>query len=104
MEATVPVQLEQLLTLALGVVFVTQLLKRIATQIGGYGAVIVSAVVAVGLTLLAYTAGWVPIVWPACTPDAPFACAEQWIATAASAMALANLLYALVYARTFGSA
>ena len=62
---TIPVQLDQLLTLALSVVFVTQALKAIAARIdvevGGKGAVVVSAVVAVALTLVAYGAGWVPI-------------------------------------------
>ena len=60
---TIPVQLDQLLTLALGVVFVTQALKAAAkaldAHVGGNGAVFVSAVVSVALTTLAYGAGWV---------------------------------------------
>jgi hypothetical protein len=100
---TIPMQLDQLLTLALGVVFVTQELKAIAGRIGGSGAVIVSAVVAVALTALAYGAGWVPVSIPACDPQMPLACAEGWIATAGAAMALANLMYVAVYGRVLGS-
>lgn len=100
---TVPVQLDQLLTLALGVVFVTQFLKAIAGNIGGKGAVIVSAVVSIGLTLLSYGAGWSPVTWPSCTGDAPLSCVQDWLATAGGALALANLLYVIVYTRVFGS-
>lgn len=100
---TIPVQLDQLLTLALSVVFVTQFLKTVAGKIGGKGAVVVSAVVSAVLTVLAYGAGWVPLTWPTCDPEAPIACAQAWIATAGAAMALANLLYATVYHRVFGT-
>jgi hypothetical protein len=96
---TIPMQLDQLLTLALGVVFVTQGLKAIAGRIGGSGAVIVSAVVAVALTALAYGAGWVPVSIPACDPQTPLACVQGWPITAGGALALANLLYAAVYRR-----
>jgi hypothetical protein len=99
---TIPVQLEQLLTLAFSVVFVTQALKSIATSIGGKGSVVVSAIVSVVLTIIAYGAGWVPITLPACDPLAPFACAQAWVATAASVLVLANLLYVAVYSRVFG--
>ena len=106
METTIPVQLDQLLTLALSVVFVTQALKAAAgaidAQIGGKGAVVVSAIVAGALTLLGYAAGWVPLETPECTASDPFTCAEGWVATAGAAMALANLLYVSVYARVFG--
>jgi len=98
---TIPMQLDQLLTLALGVVFVTQGLKAIAGRIGGSGAVIVSAVVAVALTALAYGAGWAQVAIPACDPTMPLACAQGYIATAGAAMALANLLYVTVYSRVF---
>ena len=100
---TIPVQLDQLLTLALGVVFVTQFLKAVAGRIGGTGAVVVSAIVAVAMTFLSYAAGWTPVTWPTCSPDAPFQCVQDWLATAGAAMALANLLYALVYSRVFGT-
>jgi len=98
-------QLDQLLTLALGVVFVTQALKTAATAIdahvGGKGAVVVSAIVAVALTALAYGAGWAQVAIPACDPTMPLACAQGYIATAGAAMALANLLYVTVYSRVF---
>lgn len=99
---TIPVQLEQLLTLAFSVVFVTQFLKTLAAGIGGKGAVVVSAVVSVVLTIIAYGAGWVPISLPTCDPLAPFACAQAWVATAGGVLVLANLLYVAVYARVFG--
>ena len=103
MTQQIPVQLDQLLTLALGVVFVTQFLKTVAGNIGGKGAVVVSAVVAVALTLLSYAAGWRPVTWPTCTDAAPFACVQDWLATAGGALALANLLYVAVYTRVFGT-
>lgn len=105
----IPVQLDQLLTLALSVVMVTQVLKAISARIdsvptiGGFGSIIVSAVVAVILTLLAYGAGWVPVSIPTCTATDPFGCVQGWLATAGAAIALANLLYAAVYVRVFGS-
>jgi hypothetical protein len=99
---TIPVQLEQLLTLAFSVVFVTQALKSVAASIGGKGAVVVSAVVSVVLTILASGAGWVPITWPTCDPLAPIACAQSWVATAGGVLVLANLLYVAVYSRVFG--
>lgn len=102
-QPVIPVQLEQLLALALSVVFVTQALKAIATQIGGKGAIVVSAVVSIVLTLLAYGAGWVPLTTPACVPEAPLQCIQDWLATAVAAMALANLLYVAVYSRVFGT-
>jgi hypothetical protein len=106
---TIPVQLEQLLSLALGVVFVTQGLKAAAkaidVKVKGKGAVVVSAVVATGLTGIAYGAGWVPV--PALpTPEAypdPFSWARAWLVTAGGVLALANLLYAAVYRRVFAS-
>ena len=102
---TIPVQLDQLLTLALGVVFVTQALKAAAkaldAHVGGKGAVVVSAVVSVVLTALAYGAGWAVVSIPACDPLAPFACVQGWLVTAGGALALANLLYAAVYRRVF---
>lgn len=107
---TIPVQLDQLLTLALGVVFVTQFLKRVAAAIDmrvhGKGAVAVSAVVAAALTGAGYAAGWVPlpaIPSPADYAD-PFAWAGAWLVTAGGVLALANLLYAAVYTRVFGAA
>ncbi len=104
---TIPVQLDQLLTLALGVVFVTQALKAAAkaldAHVGGKGAVVVSAVVSVVLTALAYSAGWAVVSVPDCTAVAPLACAQGWIVTAGAALALANLLYAAVYRRVFDS-
>ena len=104
---TIPVQLDQLLTLALGVVFVTQGLKAAAkaldAQVGGKGAVVVSAAVSVALTAVAYAAGWVPVTLPTCDGAAPFACAQGWLATAGGALALANLLYVTVYGRVFTS-
>ena len=99
----IPVQLDQLLTLALGVVFITQALKAVASQIGGKGSIVVSAVVSIVLTLIAYGAGWVPISIPACSPDEPFLCVQSWLATAGGAVALANLLYVAVYARVFST-
>lgn len=93
-----------MLTLALGVVFVTQVLKSVVTQIGGKGAIVVSAVVSIILTLVAYGAGWVPITLPNCSADAPFECAQGWLATAGGAVALANLLYVAVYGRVFATA
>lgn len=105
---TIPVQLDQLLTLALGVVFLTQALKAAAkaldAQVGGKGAVVVSAVVSDALTAVAYAAGWVPVTLPACDSLAPFACAQGWLATAGGALALANLLYVAVYGRVFVTA
>ena len=102
---TIPVQLDQLLTLALGVVFVTQALKAAArmldAHVGGKGAVVVSAVVSVALTTLAYAAGWAVVSVPACDPLAPLACVQGWLVTAGGALALANLLYAAVYRRVF---
>ena len=104
---TIPVQLDQLLTLALGVVFVTQALKAAAKEldahVGGKGAVVVSAAVSVALTALAYWAGWVPVTLPSCGASAPLACAQGWLATAGAALALANLLYAGVYGRVFAA-
>lgn len=103
----IPVQLEQLLTLAFSVVFVTQGLKAAASAINvhvqGKGAVVVSAVVAVALTALGYAAGWVPLSVPTCDVAEPFTCVEGWLATAGAALALANLLYAAVYVRVFGA-
>jgi hypothetical protein len=102
---TIPVQLDQLLTLALGVVFVTQVLKAAAkaldAHVGGKGAVVVSAVVSVALTALVYAAGWAVVSVPACDPLAPFACVQGWLVTAGGALALANLLYVAVYGRVF---
>lgn len=102
---TIPVQLEQLLTLALSVVFMTQALKAAAAaidmRIEGKGAVVVSAVVAVALTTIGYAAGWVPATVPTCDPAEPFMCVEGWLATAGGALALANLLYSAVYVRVF---
>ena len=69
---------------------------------GGKGAVLVSAVVAVLLTLVAYGAGWVPVTLPVCQAAEPFACVQGWLATAGAALALANVLYAAVYGRVFG--
>lgn len=100
----IPVQLEQLLTLALGVAFITQALKAIAGKVhGGKGSVVVSAVVSVVLTVLAYAAGWVPLTTPACVPEAPLQCIQDWLSTAGAAMVLANLLYVTVYSRVFGT-
>jgi hypothetical protein len=100
---TIPVQLDQLLTLALSVVFVTQALKavaaRIDVEVGGKGAVVVSAVVAVLLTLAAYGAGWVPVTLPACQVAESFACVQGWLATVGAVLALVNGLYAAVYGR-----
>lgn len=100
----IPVQLDQLLTLALSVTLVTQALKSVATSIGGSGAVAVSAVVAGVLTVLGYAVGWIPFAAPGCslTGD-PFGCAGEWVTTAGAAMALANALYVVVYSRVFGS-
>jgi hypothetical protein len=106
---TIPVQLEQLLSLALGVVFVTQGLKAAAkaidVKVKGKGAVVVSALGAAVLTGIAYGAGWVPI--PALpTPEAyadPFTWARAWLATAGGVPAPANLLYVAVYGRVFGA-
>ena len=69
---------------------------------GGKGAVVVSAVVSVALTALAFAAGWAPVSVPACDPVAPLACVQGWLVTAGGALALANLLYAVVYGRVFG--
>lgn len=105
MTTTIPVQLDQLLSLALSVVFVTQALKAAARAIDVKvkGAVVVSALVAAVLTGLAYAAGWVPI--PALPgPDAyadPFTWAGAWLVTAGGVLALANLLYVAVYRRLF---
>jgi hypothetical protein len=103
---TIPVQLDQLLTLAFSTVLVTQALKWVAGKInlgvGGKGSVVVSAVVAVLLTLLAYGAGWVTLAIPACSSVDVFGCAEGWIAVAGAATALANVLYVVVYSRVFG--
>ena len=106
---TIPVQLDQLITLALSIAAVTQLLKAIAARIdavptiSGFGSIIVSAVVAILLTLFAYGAGWVPITLPTCEAANPFGCVQAWGTTAAAALALANVLYAVAYAKVFGS-
>jgi hypothetical protein len=101
----VPVQINQLLTLALGVVFVTEALKWLAGQLdkklNGKGAVAVSGVIAVLLTALAYGAGWVPISIPVFGGNV-FEYVGGWLATAGAATALANVLYVLVYDRAFG--
>jgi len=110
MTTTIPVQLDQLLSLALSVVFVTQALKAAAkaidVKVKGKGAVVVSALVAAVLTGIAYGAGWVPI--PALpTPDAyadPFTWAGAWLVTAGGVLALANLLYVAVYGKVFAQA
>jgi hypothetical protein len=70
--------------------------------VGGKGAVVISAVVAVLLTLVAYGAGWVPVNLPACQVAEPFACVQGWLATAGAALARANVLSAGVYGRVFG--
>lgn len=66
------------MTLALGVVFVTQALKTAAraldAHVGGKGAVVVSVV----LTAVAHAAGWAVVSLPACDPLAPCACAQGW--------------------------
>jgi hypothetical protein len=105
---TIPTQLDQLLTLALGVVFLTQLLKSAAravdVKVKGKGAVFVSAVVAALLTGVGYAAGWVPLPKlpvPGEYAD-PFSWAGAWLVTAGGVLALANLLYAAVYTRVFG--
>ena len=106
---TIPVQLDQLLTLALSVVFVTQALKAAAkaidVKVKGKGAVVVSALVSAVLTGIAYAAGWVPI--PAQpTPEAyvdPFTWAGAWLMTAGGVLALANVLYVAVYRRVFST-
>ncbi len=72
-------------------------------RIGGKCIVVVSAVVAVALTALGYGAGWVPVTVPTCDPVEPFTCMEGWLATAGAALALANLMYAAVYVRVFGT-
>jgi len=107
MTTTIPVQLDQLLSLALSVVFVTQALKAAAkaidVKVKGKGSVVVSALVAAVLTGIADGAGWVPT--PALpTPDAyadPFTWAGAWLVTAGGVLALANLLYAVVCGRLF---
>ena len=106
----IPTQLDQLLTLALGVVFLTQLLKSAAraidVRVKGKGAVAVSAVVAALLTGIGYAAGWVPLpALPAPGQYAdPFSWAGAWLVTAGGVLALANRLYAAVYTRVFGAA
>lgn len=107
---TIPVQLDQLLTLALGVVFSTQILKGAAAavdrRVQGKGAVAVSALVAALLTAFGYAAGWVPppdIPTPGQHAD-PFSWANAWLVTAGGVLALANVLYAAVYTRVFGQA
>jgi len=108
MTTTIPVQLDQLLSLALRVVFVTQALKAAAkaidVKVKGKGALVVSALVAAALTGIAYGAGWVPL--PALpTPDAyadPFTWAGAWLLTAGGDLALANVLYVAAYAKVFG--
>jgi len=94
---TIPVQLDQLLTLALGVVFVTQALKAAAkaldAHVGGKGAVVVSAVVSAALTALAYSAGWAALALPACDAAAPFACVQGWRVTAGGALTPADSLW-----------
>jgi hypothetical protein len=106
--STVPVQAEQLITLALGIVFVTQFLKSLAGEIdnqprlNGWGAIIVSAIIAVLLTGLSYAAGWVPLPVVTCAPSDPFGCVQNLITQAGASVAVANVLYVLVYARAFG--
>ena len=109
MTTTIPVQLDQLLSLALSVVFVTQALKAAAraidVKVQGKGAVVVSALVAAVLTGIAYGAGWVPIT-ALPTPDAyadPFSWAGAWLVTAGGVLALANVLYVAVYGRVFST-
>lgn len=101
---TIPAEIIQLVTLALSVSAVTGLLKMFATQLGGKGAVVVSGIVALALTGLGYVVGWVPWAAPACdlTVD-PFGCGQAWIATAATATALANALYVWVYESIFNA-
>ena len=107
---TIPVQLDQLLTLALGVVFLTQVLKRAASALDkpldGKGAVAVSALVAAALTAVGYAAGWVPLPNVPNLADYadPFSWAGAWLVTAGGVLALANVLYAAVYSRVFGRA
>lgn len=99
---TIPAELIQLVTLALSVSAVTGVLKMFATELGGKGAVIVSGIVALVLTAIGYGVGWVPWAAPACDLTAdPFGCGQAWIATAATATALANALYVWVYERVF---
>ena len=109
MTTTIPVQLDQLLSLALSVVFVTQALKAAAktidVKVKGRGAVVVSALVAAVLTGICYAAGWVsipPLAMPDAYPD-PFTWAGAWLVTAGGVLALANLLYAAVYRRVFST-
>jgi len=108
--STIPVQMEQFLTLALGVVFVTQFLKWLAAKLNlvplihGKGAVVVSAVASALLTFLAYAAGWVPLALPSCAANLPYECANDWLVVIGGVMVLANLLYAVVYTRVFETA
>jgi len=102
MEVTIPAELGQLITLALGVSAVTGLLKMVATNLGGKGAVAVSGVVALALTALGYAVGWIPFAAPTCDLTAlPFSCAQEWVTMAGGAMAIANVLYVTVYERVF---
>ena len=99
----IPVQLAQLLTLAFSTVMVTQVLKSIASSIGGKGSIVVSAVVSILLTLIAYVVAWVPVTAPVCDPAVPIACARDWMAVAIAVVTLANVLYVLVYQKVFGT-
>lgn len=102
MDVQIPAELGQLITLALGVSAVTGLLKMVATNLGGKGAVAVSGVIALALTALGFAAGWIPFVAPTCDLTAlPFGCAQEWVTTAGAAMAIANVLYVTVYERVF---
>lgn len=98
-----PPQLLEVLALVFGTMGGTSLLKKVATildtKLGGYGAVAVSAVVAVGLTGLSVAMGWSGVTIPACSLTAPGECALSFLGLAGLVTALANALYMYVYER-----
>lgn len=97
-----PAELVQILGLVLGTVVVTDFLKGIAKrldkQIAGYGAVLVSFLVAVALSLLAIVMGWYPLELPSFTGN-PLDYAQSWLLVAGGITTLANLVYVAVYGK-----
>lgn len=99
---TMPLELTQLLGLIFGTVAITGLLKSIAarvdTEIKGYGAVVVSFVVAGLLTALSIVLGWYAVDIPEFTGN-PTAYLGDWITLTGGVTAFANVLYMYVYER-----
>lgn len=104
--ASIPVELVQLLGLIFGTTMLTSVLKAVAAKLDmrlkGWGAVALSALVAVALTGIALLFGWYPVDIPEFTGN-PLEYGQQWVLAAGGVTALANLLYVYVYERMGGS-